>query len=92
MSGHHPWPPPFRRAQEIHQRLPHPQCPLGYSQKQVAHILKTELRRKDFEHWMTGQTMAICASEDPERCPQPHGSIVYRHDLERYLAGLPVVD
>lgn len=28
----------------------------------------------------------------PSLCDEPHGTVVYPWDLERYLAGLPVID
>ncbi len=54
----------------------------------------------DLFAWMTGQTGAICEGREWDYTLSdyidsdcgPHGMVVYRHDVTRYLAGLPVVD
>jgi hypothetical protein len=98
VSGHHPWPPPRegrKSGQEIRDALPRPDCALGYTDAQVREILAANERAfPDFARWMWGQTMAICEGTTPyyTACAEAHGTIIYRHDLERYLAGLPVID
>lgn len=64
-----------------------PECTFGYTQDQVAQIMKVRLY--EFRQWMTGQTEALC---DGEGGCGPHGIITYRQDVERFLLGLPVVD
>lgn len=44
----------------------------------------------DFD-WYCGYT-GTGYYEDDDCAGNPHGMIVYRHDLERFLAGLPVID
>jgi hypothetical protein len=79
--------------------LPKPECKYGYTEKQVAEILKGNLDL--FNEWMTGQTMAYC--EGREWSPAQnvyvsscggahHGPITYKHDLERFLLRLPPLD
>lgn len=85
-----------RSYESIH--LPEPECMLGYTRSQLVDILGTRLG--EFDHWMRGQTMALCEGTrwDPalratvrSGCG-PHGPAVYGHDLRRFLGGLPVVD
>lgn len=79
--------------------LPEPECRLGYTHSQLKLILGD--RFHDFGHWMHGQTMAICEGKSyshetkqyREACGGvSHGVVIYCWDLERYLAGLPVID
>lgn len=74
--------------------LPEPECRLGYDMDQVSQILTDH-----FWRWMRGQTMALCEGRHHilqtnlvEGCYEPHGGIVYQHDMWRYLYGLPVID
>jgi len=66
--------------------LPDPICQYGYTQEQLHAIFGARLH--EFEKWFTGQTGAIC--DDPG-CGE-HGLVVYRWDVERYVAGRPVID
>jgi hypothetical protein len=61
-------------------------------------ILKDQF--DSFGRWMDGQTVTLCEGRYwdhvfqkyvPDGCG-PHGPVVYRWDLERFLHGLPVVD
>ncbi len=79
--------------------LPKPACRLGYTEQQVISILGNRLA--EFDHWMNGQTMGFCdgsqfnweSKQIEVACDGVHhGSIVYAWDLERFLAGLPVID
>lgn len=56
-------------------------CELGATPDELHVLLGDRLRA--FNDWMHGQTLGLC----PE-----HGEVVYRIDLERFLAGLHVVD
>lgn len=76
--------------------LPKPHCQLGYTEDQIKEIV---IDLNGFYRWMEGQTMAVCDGrlyDHEKRCYVegcgPHGIIVYPHDLERYLQGLPVID
>jgi hypothetical protein len=80
-------------------QLPEPACRLGYTRQQVEEILGDRLDK--FTHWMRGQTMAGCegyrynhdTKERETACGgESHGGIAYPWDLERFLAGLPVID
>lgn len=78
--------------------LPKPECKYGYNRIELEKILKD--RFEEFSKWMNGQTMMTCDGRRwdsstggyIEDCPKPHGSIVYPWDLERFLAGKPVID
>jgi hypothetical protein len=81
------------------KKLPEPDCKYGYTHSQVEQIMGD--REQEFNHWMYGQTMAICDGRDydyekkeyvPSGCDHPHGSITYTWDLKRFLDGLPVID
>ena len=61
--------------------LPDPVCEYGYSFEQLTEIMGQRLDQ--FTAWTRGQTGALC---------EGHGALVYRHDVERFLAGLPNVD
>lgn len=75
-------------------------CPLGVTVSELHEILGP--RSEAFFRWMSGQTMAICDGQfydhesreyEPNGCAaSPHGVVVYRHDLERFLRNLPIVD
>ncbi len=87
------------QATDAAPRLPEPACLLGYTHRQLAEILG--VRIADFREWFAGQTGAICEGrlwdrEQTRYAPAcggvAHGPVVYRHDVERFLLGLPVVD
>jgi hypothetical protein len=75
-------------------------CPQGITNSDLDEILGA--RRAEFMKWMRGQTMSICDGRaynhekeryEPTECSgRPHGVVVYPWDLERFLAGLPVID
>lgn len=71
-----------------------PECRGGYTYRQVQEIVGD--REDDFWHWMRGQTMMVCGGPDDggnKKCEVAHGApIVYSWDMERYLAGRPVLD
>ncbi len=80
-------------------QLPEPACSLGYTHRQLAEIMG--VRIADFRDWFAGQTGAICEGRlwdykrkryVPACGGVAHGPVVYRHDVERFLLGLPVVD
>jgi len=58
-----------------------PDCEYGYSRAALVELFGW--RFEEFGEWMTGQTMMLC----PE-----HGPVAYRSDVERFIAGLPVID
>lgn len=78
--------------------LPKPECRYGYTTGQLRTIL--EDRFEEFFKWMYGQTMSLCdgrsynheTKEYEKGCDEPHGPVVYSHDLRRFLLGLPVID
>ena len=79
--------------------LPKPDCALGYTDAQLDEILGD--RRAEFDHWMRGQTIALCEGrlydhdtrEYYESCGGvAHGAATYPWDVESFLAGLPVID
>jgi hypothetical protein len=82
--------------------LPEPACPYGYTRKQIVEILATSTRVEEFDKWMRGQTMSMCQGKsynyemrvyEPSACAgNAHGTVVYRHDLERFLQGLEPLD
>jgi hypothetical protein len=80
-------------------KLPKPECSGGYTHRQLDEILG--LRRAKFDRWMAGQTRMYCdarlydvetQSYKPSGCDRPHGEVTYPWDVERFLAGLPVID
>lgn len=78
--------------------LPAPECWLGYPWYQCEEILGT--RTTEFGKWMYGQTMSLCDGrrydhdllEYVDTCPEPHGVVVYKWDLQRFLDGRPIID
>jgi len=56
-------------------------CEFGATSAELKGLLADRLPA--FQDWMRGQTMGVC----PE-----HGQVVYRSDLERFLAGRPILD
>lgn len=75
-----------------------PDCVLGYSRDALEQILAEDYA--EFGRWMRGQTAAICdglaydheSRKFHETGCGPHGTVVYAHDLDRFLSGLPVID
>lgn len=78
--------------------LPEPACELGYTIDQLREIMGE--RFDEFCKWTYGQTVALCDSTrydyDLKKSIAtgcgPHGAVVYRWDVERFLDGRPVVD
>jgi len=78
-----------------------PACPYGYTKEQIERIVGSA-RLEEFNLWMTGQTMTLCEGRSynhekreyvENACANdPHGAVVYTHDLRRFVAGLPVID
>jgi hypothetical protein len=77
-------------------------CPQGMTESDLREVLGTRAAQRPFWRWMTGQTMSLCTGRKydheaqeykPSECfGRPHGAVVYRHDVERFLKGLPVID
>lgn len=78
-------------------------CPLGLTTSDLVELFDNdEVKLARFNYWMVGQTMSICEGRaynyekkcyEPDECAAtPHGIVVYRWDVERFLAGLPVID
>ena len=74
-------------------------CKYGMTPEDLASIFtKDEL--KDLDYWMRGQTCTLCEGrkwsyEKKEYVSDdcgPHGMVMYRHDVERFILGLPVID
>lgn len=80
--------------------LPKPECKYGYTQDQIEQILETEERHQRFWEFMRGQTVVGCNGYSYNHkdgtyvkdCGVFHGGVVFAHDLERFLLGLPVID
>jgi len=80
------------------RKLPPADCKHGYTADQLDAILGD--RRGAFDHWMRGQTCAVCTGKLYDHSKQeyyedgcgPHGVVVYGHDLAGFLAGHPVLD
>lgn len=79
-------------------KLVAPECKLGYPSRQVEEIMGDRL--STFNRWMSGQTRAICDGRnynhdikayEPSGCG-PHGPVTYSWDVQRFLAGLPIID
>jgi hypothetical protein len=55
---------------------------------------------KDLYHWMRGQTAAMCEGIEWDYATEdyiytdcgPHGMVIYRHDVQRFIDGEPVID
>lgn len=80
-------------AAPVHLSLPEPECRHGYTIGQVRDMLGS--RFEAFCHWMRGRTMSMCddirynyetGKSEPSGCG-PHGTIIYRTDVEQFLAG-----
>lgn len=77
-----------------------PSCPLGMTRQDLIDLFGERI--DDFMQWLSGQTAALCNGEYynydqaeffPTECADaPHGLVVYTWDVERYLAGWPVID
>lgn len=70
--------------------LPPPICRFGYTPEQLREALTPGEHAALVEWFGTGQTGSICEGAPP--CDRAHGVVVYRHDVERWVAGLPVID
>lgn len=80
--------------------IPEPECESGYPWGQIETFLSAE-QFAELMDWMHGQTMSLCegrrysheTKEYSEKCGGiAHGPVVYRWDLERFLAGGRIVD
>jgi hypothetical protein len=78
--------------------LDEPECKYGYPIDQAQRVLGD--RYEDYCAWARGSTGAICDGREydhdqreyhPTGCG-PHGMVVYRWDVEKFLAGLPQDD
>lgn len=84
------------------EALPKPHCKYGYTLSQLLDdVFSGDQERFDsLMKWMYGQTMTLCdgrlynheTKEYEKGCDEPHGPVVYTHDLRRFLLGLPVID
>lgn len=72
---------------------------MGYPRSQLEEIFDAQqLARLD--SWLYGQTMGLCdgtewdhdAQEHVQVCPEAHGSVIYRHDIVRFLRAGPITD
>jgi hypothetical protein len=80
--------------------IPPPDCRWGYPTSQLEeHLSVNQMQR--LMQFMGGQTMTLCegraynhqTKEYYEVCDGvAHGTVIYAHDLWRFLVGLPVVD
>lgn len=77
-----------------------PRCEMGYPEDQLRELLHTHEYDRLMQ-FMYGQTVGVCegrkynheTKEYEVACNGvSHGVVVYSHDLERFIAGLPVVD
>lgn len=72
-------------------------CKLGMTDADLKRVIED---LDDFYRWMSGQTGAICdgrrwdsdKQEYVETGCGPHGMVVYKHDVARYLDRRPVID
>lgn len=82
--------------------LTDPDCELGYSTDFLSSIFPLPDGRSldDLMDWMRGQTMAVCDGQkynheekkyEPTNCG-PHGAVIYRWDLERFINRQPIID
>lgn len=82
--------------------LPKPECEGGYPYAQTTKILQEHGRtRVEFDYWMRGQTIGVCEGRKYNHDTKEyevscggvaHGGIVYRWDMERFLARKPIID
>lgn len=71
-------------------------CPIGMTEEDLAKLFPTEDEMAKFNHWLVGQTRALCLGRrynfdteeyEPDDCAgNPHGPIVYPEDVQRYLS------
>lgn len=81
-----------RRINRVPPRLPEPECKWGYTSRQIEQIMGDRIDA--FYRWMRGQTVSLCGGSEyrhgegyaPNACG-PHGTVVYRCDVEQYLQG-----
>lgn len=81
--------------------LPEPNCRYGYDLDQINEMFPGE-RGEDFKKWIYGQTISLCEGRsynhdtkeyEPNKCSDnPHGPVIYKWDVERYVRGLPIID
>jgi hypothetical protein len=81
--------------------MPQPDCPLGYPVAQLREWLGEQGYRR-LSLWMVGQTEGVCdgRSYDHEageyhldQCAEhPHGHVVYKWDVARWLQAGPIID
>lgn len=84
----------------MRKELPEPECKLGYTREQIREMFGTGDRLAAFWSFMYGQTLGVCTGKkynlvEDEYLPTgcgPHGSVVYSHDVERFIRGLPPLD
>lgn len=76
-----------------------PICRFGYPHSQLVELLEED-QLKTFFRWMIGQTFTECDGRlynyetkrmEPSGCG-PHGFVYYEWDVQRFLAGLSVID
>jgi hypothetical protein len=74
-----------------------PECDMGYTVPQLEEILGD--RMPDFDRFMHGQTFSLCdgrlynyETKGYDAGCGPHGTVVNRSDLERFLRGGRVID
>lgn len=67
-----------------------PDCGYGFSWYALEEQIHPDTYAK-LEHWMTGQTMALCTLDDGS-CRGGHGPVVYPWDFRRFLEGGPILD
>jgi len=82
--------------------LPQPSCPLGYTLDDLMVIFPLAEELDKFFSWMRGQTGGICEgrrydyeikqSISEECASTPHGMVIYKWDVQRYIDGGPIVD
>jgi hypothetical protein len=83
------------------ETMPASACPLGYPREQLETWLGSQAYRR-LCLWMLGQTLAICEGRrydsesgeyQPDGCAEhPHGPVVYRWDVARWLQAGPIID
>jgi hypothetical protein len=81
-------------------KLPPAECEMGYPADQLRRMYGEQGYRR-LMLWMDGQTMTLCEGRSYDysrnRYVQAcggvsHGLVVYGHDVQRWLAALPVID
>ena len=74
-------------------------CKYGMTSDDLGNVFDHD-ERAEFDDWYRGQTGAICDAREwdydlnfyiDSDCG-PHGMVVYRNDVMRYVLNLPVVD